>query len=500
MTLSSAFNIINSSFVATSAQTAVIAKNISNANTPGYSREIANQITNGYGGADVASVTREANSALLDQLNASTSESASQSAISNGLATLAQTVSDSASATSSSGATQNGNSPSAMLANLQNALVTYEADPSSVPAGAAAVTAASDLAGSLEAGASAVEQVRSSADANIAKSVDTINSLLNQFAAANTSVVTGLATGADVTTAEDSRDSILGELSQQIGISTTTNTNGSMSIYTDSGALLFQDIPQTLSFQATPTLIDGVNGNQVILNGVPITGSGAPMAVQSGALAGYVRLRDTIAPEYGAQLDQIAGALISAFAESPQPPGSAGATLPGLFTYPAAAGVPAANAMTGLAGQIEVNANVDPTQGGDIDLLRDGGISDPGNLAYTYNATGAPSYSGRIQQLVSATTATQAFDPAAGLGDSSGLSDYADASVSWLQSQNQQASDSANYESSVVSQANAALSNATGVNLDVEMTNMLDIENSYTTSAKLLTTVTDMFSALINAA
>ena len=32
------------------------------------------------------------------------------------------------------------------------------------------------------------------------------------------------------------------------------------------------------------------------------------------------------------------------------------------------------------------------------------------------------------------------------------------------------------------------------------MTNMLNIENSYTTSAKLLTTVNDMFSALMNAA
>jgi flagellar hook-associated protein FlgK len=31
------------------------------------------------------------------------------------------------------------------------------------------------------------------------------------------------------------------------------------------------------------------------------------------------------------------------------------------------------------------------------------------------------------------------------------------------------------------------------------MTNMLNIENSYTTTAKLLTTVTSMFTTLINA-
>ncbi len=45
MSLSSAFNIINSAFVANAAQSAVIASNISNASTTGYSREIANVVT-----------------------------------------------------------------------------------------------------------------------------------------------------------------------------------------------------------------------------------------------------------------------------------------------------------------------------------------------------------------------------------------------------------------------------------------------------------------------
>ena len=42
MSLSAAFNIISSSFAANAAQTAVVSNNIANANTPGYSREIAN--------------------------------------------------------------------------------------------------------------------------------------------------------------------------------------------------------------------------------------------------------------------------------------------------------------------------------------------------------------------------------------------------------------------------------------------------------------------------
>ena len=157
----------------------------------------------------MASIIREANSALLDQVNSSTSESASQSAISAGLATLAQTVSDSATATSASGATQSGASPSAMLANLQSALSTYAADPSNGSVGQAVVSAAGDLTTSLNNGAAAVQQVREQADASIATSVASINSLLNQFTQVNATIVSGLQTGANISAAQDSEDSIL---------------------------------------------------------------------------------------------------------------------------------------------------------------------------------------------------------------------------------------------------------------------------------------------------
>ncbi len=500
MTLSAAFNIISSSFASNAAQTAVVSNNVANANTPGYSREIANVVTNSYGGADVASVTRVASAALTEQVSTSTAEAAAQQAISNGLTTLAATVNDSASASSTSGATQNGASPSAMLANLQSALTTYADSPTSSSAASAAVTAASQLAASLNSGAAAVDQVRQQADQGMASSVAAINSLLSQFTAANNMVVTGLATGANISSAEDQRDSLVTQLSQQIGVATTTAANGSMSIYTDSGVTLFQDTPRAVSFTPTATLVDGASGSPVSVDGVPITGSNSPMPIKSGALAGYAALRDTLAPQYGAQLDQIAAGLINAFAESDQSASPTLPSMPGLFTTAGATGLPSASASTGLAAAIEVNPNVDPSQGGNAALLRDGGIASPGNPAYTFNSTGAASYTGRLQQLVAAVGATRAFDPSAGLGASASLAGYANDSVSWLQAENQQASNASAYQSALATQASSALSNATGVNLDAEMTNMLNLENSYASTAKLLTTVNSMFSALLNAA
>ena len=495
MSLSTAFNVISSSFAANAAQTAVVSNNIANANTPGYSREIANVVTNSYGGADVASVTREANAALLEQVSSSTSQAATQQAISDGLSTLAQTVDDSSSASSTSGANQNGASPSAMLANLESALTTYEDSPSSSSAADAVVSAASDLTSSLNSASGTVTQVREQADHNMASSVSTINSLLSQFTAANNTVVQGLQTGANVSSAEDTRDSIVTQLAQQIGVSTITAANGSESIYTDSGVTLFQDTPRTVSFTATPTLVDGANGAPVTVDGVPITGPNSPMPIQSGALAGYAALRDTLAPQYQAQLDQIAGGLINAFSESDQS-GAGLPSLPGLFTTPGATSLPSTSstsATTGLAANIEVN----PTVEGNPTLVRDGGIN---GSAYVYNTTDSASYTGRIQQLIGQISATQSFDPSAGLGSSSSLSDYANASVSWIQGENQQASDSSSYQNALAAQATSALSNATGVNLDAEMTNMLNLENTYASTAKLLTTVTSMFSSLLEAA
>ena len=387
-----------------------------------------------------------------------------------------------------------------MLANLQSALTTYADSPTSSSAADAVVSAASDLASSLNSASATVQQVRETADQKMASSVSTINSLLNQFTAANNAVVTGLQTGANVSSAEDTRNSIVTQLAQQIGVSTTVAANGSESIYTDSGVTLFQDTPRTVSFTPTPTLVDGANGGAVTVGGVPITGANSPMPIQSGALAGYAAIRDTLAPEYQAQLDQIAGGLINAFAESDQSATPTLPSLPGLFTTAGATSLPSMSATTGLAAAIQVNPNVDPSQGGNPNLLRDGGVSDPGNPAYTYNTTGAASYTGRIQELVGQISATQSFDPSAGLNSSASLADYANASVSWLQAQNQQASDASSYQNAVATQATSALSNATGVNLDAEMTNMLNLENSYASTAKLLTTVTSMFTALLQAA
>jgi flagellar hook-associated protein 1 len=369
MSLSSAALIAQSGLNTITAESSVLSRNITGASdTSIYSLKTANVIATPYG-SQVASITRVTNQAVFASMLSATSANATQTALSSGLDTLNQTIGDVSS--SSSSTASNSNSPAALLSNFTDALQSYEASPSDSNLATAAVSAASTLTQGLNSAAATVDQVREQADSGIATSVQTINSLLTQFQSVNTQIVNGTATGSDVTDAQDLRDNILSQLAQQIGVTTTPNANGGLSIYTDSGVTLFQGgIARSVTFTPTTTYTAATTGNAVYVDGVPITGASATMPIVSGNLAGLATLRDSISVTYQAQLDGIAGGLINTFAESDQ--AGPGPDLPGLFTTPGATSLPTSS--TGLASQIVVNASVDSNQGGNAFLLRDGGV------------------------------------------------------------------------------------------------------------------------------
>ncbi|MDJ0929506.1 hypothetical protein [Breoghania sp.] len=89
------------------------------------------------------------------------------------------------------------------------------------------------------------------------------------------------------------------------------------------------------------------------------------------------------------ELHAIARGLIEAFAESDQI-GGGGPDQTSLFTYSGGPAVPTTSTLvTDLAGDIEIKTAVDPDQGGDIDLLRDGGMA---GTDYDYNTDDLAAY------------------------------------------------------------------------------------------------------------
>ncbi|MBR0850619.1 flagellar hook-associated protein FlgK [Bradyrhizobium diazoefficiens] len=488
MSLTSALDSARSSLGASGVQSSVISRNIAGANATGYSRKTA-VLDNLPGvGVYVAAIQRAASSGLYANVLTATSGAAKQTALYDGLQKIAAATVDDP---------ELNQSPTAQLNALKSALQQYANAPDNATLAQAAVASAKDMAAALNQATQTVQSARATADADMASSVANINRLLTQFQTTNTAIVKGTIAGDDVTDYLDQRDSIVSKLSEELGVTMTIRANGDAALYTDSGVVLFDKIARPVTFVATNAYTAGTTGNAVYIDGVPVTGANSVMPLKSGKLAGLAQLRDNATVTYQSQLDEVARGLIEAFKESDQT-ASALPDVPGLFTYPGAPTMPAgATISVGLAGLISVAASVDPALGGNPDLLRDGAIS--GSAAYQYNTTGTAGYSTRLHQLVDSMDTPQSWDPAAQGKPTGSVLDFASSSASWIENQRKVADDSSQYQNTLLERSNAALSNVSGVNMDDEMSLMLQVERTYSASSKIISTVDEMLQSLLAA-
>jgi flagellar hook-associated protein 1 FlgK len=203
-----------------------------------------------------------------------------------------------------------------------------------------------------------------------------------------------------------------------------------------------------------------------------------------------------VAPQFQSQLDEIARSLVQAFSEKDQSDPPTLPDMPGLFTWSGGT-VPAPGTLVnGIAGTISVSAAVDPEQEGDPTLLRDGGIN---GAAYVANDGQGTGYSALLDAYVTGLSAPMAFDPGTGIAADSGILAYSSDSLGWLEQYRSGASDASQSKDAAASRSQDALSNTTGVNIDDEMSRLLDLEQSYKASAKMIATVNAMLASLLEA-
>lgn len=481
MSLSTALSIAQSALMNTARQTSVISRNVSDASNPDYSRRQA-VVTSTAPGARSVDIRRATNDLLFRQNLGALSAWSGQSTLYSGMDQLGVAVNG----------VDNASSPSTAIGNLQQALQLYATSPSNQTLGAAAIDAARQVVSALNQGSSAVQDFRSQTDGQIATAVDDLNALLSQFRDANAAVQSGTRSGTDVSDALDQRDALLKKIADYVPVSTFTRGDNDMVVTTGEGVTLFETIPRTVGFTPSSGYAAGAAGNAVYIDNVPISAGGGN-ASASGKLAGLLQLRDGVASTMQSQLDETARGLITAFAETaPSMPDAAG-----LFTWSGAPGVPAAGTLVdGLAASIRVNAAMDPSVGGNAALLRDGGAN---GAAYIANTGGGASYSSLLVAYGDRLDKPIAFDPAAGLAATSSVSDYAANAIGWFEGVRQQASTASDAKEALASRSAEALSNATGVNVDQEMSLLLDLEHTYQASARMMKTVDDMMTALLNA-
>ena len=269
-----------------------------------------------------------------------------------------------------------------------------------------------------------------------------------------------------------------------------------MVIMTKDGATLFETIPRTVTFQPQPAYGPGTVGNSVYIDGIPVAAGTGGNTNSSGKIAGLVQLRDSVAGAMQSQLDEVARGVISAFAETD----GSGGPLParaGLFTWPGAPAIPAAGTLVdGLAGSITLNAAYNSSTGGDPNLLRDGGANGAG---YVHNSSGAASYTELLISYSQKLDQPISFDAAAAIGTMQSVSSFSTNSISWFEGVRKDASSAAEAKEALAARTEEALSNDTGVNVDMEMSLLLDLEHTYEASARLIKAVDDMLSSLLMA-
>lgn len=481
MALGAGLEIAKSALSATSRQTEAVTRNVAEASNPDASRRIIRTVSDPLSGVITADVVRVTDEALLSRVLSTTSQAGKEEAAASVLTEL----------NSIAGTGLDGTSPSALLADFSARLITYASAPEDDVSASSAISSASRLAVGLNTAAVDVQEAREAADYRIATGVDTLNSLLVEFGDVNSAIVSGTTSGLDLADLGDRRDSILKSIAGEVSIQAVTGPDNGVAIFLSSGLTLFDRSPRTVSFEPTAVLPSGVSGGAVYVDGVPISGSSV-----TGAIAGALEVRDGEALTYALQLDEMARALITHFAETDQSDPPVQPDRPGLFTVDSLTEVPTEADAVGLAASLRVNATIDPAAGGDPSRLRDGGATGPDDASYVANAAGLAGYSDRLRGLVDTFDLQRSVNGSAGLGETLSITEIFDKSSGWVAVTYQSATQST--EASQVSQARAseALSAKVGVNLDQELTHLLDLERSYEAAARMMTAIDGMYDDL----
>ncbi len=485
MSLSTALQIAQNSLSNLTRQTSVAARNVTDAGNEDYARREARLNTADYG-ARVTTTVRATDARLARASLSALSDSSAQRYLSDRveeLYTVLNGVDESLSASS-------------LLLDLHGKIQQYSAQPSNELFGQDAVNSAKELASMIRDGSKAVQQFRGSMDNEIAAAVDDLNQLLDVFGKLNGEIVNGTFAGNDVNDALDQRDAVLKKIAAYVPVSTISRAGNDLVLVTTGGATLFETEPRLISFTPQSTYVAGTVGATVRIDGIPLAeGQGANTAA-GGSIAAMLQLRDSTATTLQSQLDELARGLVETFSES-GPPASGLPPLAGLFTYAGGPGLPPTGTLsTGLAASFQVNAAYDSEQGGNPALLRDGGANGAG---YIENTSAGASYSDRLIAVTRAMDADRAFDGASGVGGNRSVLQYASGASAWLDGFRSDASMAADRKDALTTQLTDKLSNTVGVNIDEEMSKLVEIEHSYQASARLIETVDKMMQSLLAA-
>jgi flagellar hook-associated protein 1 FlgK len=463
-TINSAFSIMTGALDADQEALNVVANNVANASTPGYTEETPdwqqNQpITVGgiaYGqGVTETGATSERDRVLESRLDQQQQLASSSGSRLTALDTLqALFTPDSGSSSSTAG------DIGADITSFFNSFSSLEANPTDNALRQNVLSTAGTLAGDISNAAASMNSQGAALDQEAAGTTSQVNALTGAIAQLNQQIMS-TSPDADAGTLEDQRQQDLSQLSQLVGINQITTENNGLAITTTSGQLL---VSEGTSYQLTSGTVNGVTN--FFVGNTNIT---AQLAAGGGSLGGILTARDQDIPGALASLDQLAyGISTSVNAQN-----NAGTDLDGntgtaadplyIFSQPAA--------VAGSAGSMSV-VMTDPNQvaaagagDGSGDNSNAVAMASLANQSIVNGETPTDYYSNFVTTLGSTVSNVQTENTAE------------NASVTQLQTQNN------------------ALS---GVNLNDEASSMTTLERSYQAASEVFAMLNTVMASALN--
>ena len=463
-TLNTAFNIATGALNADQAALTVVSNNVANANTTGYTREVASWQENdpvtingqSYGEGVTMTGPVSQRDLALEQALQQQGQVASASGARLTALQQVQTIFNQVTTANSGSSSSATNGIEQDMSQFFDSLSSLESSPADTALRQQVLTSATNLAGDFQTASSQLSVQQTSLDQQTGGLVTQVNSLTQSLAALNQQIQSA-SPNSDAGTLEDQRQQDLQQLSQLVGIHQIQTESNGLEITTSNGALL---VSGNQSFSLSTASVSGSlqvydsEGNDITTS---LTSGG-------GQIGGLLTVRDQDIPQMQSALDTMAYDLGTGI-NTQNEAGSDANGNPGvaIFNLPASA--------TGAAAQISV------------------AITDPSQLAAAASGAGS---SDDTNLLAMASLQNQGI--VAGDTPSNYYSDFVTtvgSLVSGVSTQNaaQQAS---------VSQLQNQIGSLSSVNLNEEASSLETFEQSYQSASKVFTILDEVMTAALN--
>lgn len=460
----------------THARINMLAQNISNAQTDGYTVKTQGQVTGTLGLAVLGPVQRNVDAFLQSSLNTAQGN-ANQLSASVDLLSNIET---------SFGTPDADTSLSSSITNLQNAWQNLSVNPEQSSLYSSVISAAGAVARNLNSLSQTISTTQSSAQTQIAQDVTVVNQTLQAIDAINHDIIAHNGTE-DVTNEEDQRDQLINKLAGMMDIKTYTKADGSAVIYTADGKPLIDATVATI----------GAGGATGITWSIP-TQAPSPVRVSSGSLAGLLNLQNTTLPGIQSQLDDVARSLTVEFNTVNIPLFSDGAgALNGTTLVPTAPATETNPAdplqVKGYAARITVNSTV----AANTAILHDGAVPPALTTAAPALLTGDTSVINTAVNLFNRNDI--AFTSTTGLPATGSFVKVTTDFVAAQSALRANAQSSLDSENALIQTIQNKISAQSGVNVDDQVAQLQVLQNAYSANARVMATCKELFDTLFQA-